>query len=234
MPPSDFTNMHRIFRSEVRLKVASNNDTKRHKTSLQLCAHGRSLWFLFEYNGSDFYYVLNDRCSVIRGESPDADYVLQDEEKQLAEAAKKKSRWRARSASSMDQSEGDRENIFVVYVREETPDSLLRRVNSSESSLPLPSIQDDEDEVRLIIRCSNKSERDQWISVISGGLYAVRSSTVETLKQSVRKYLESSERARMTFIALRKYIVDQYGQVTFDVNADICEALVKRHLVTMA
>ncbi len=234
MPPSDFTNMHRIFRSDVRLKVISNNDTKSHKTSLQICTHGRSLWMLW-FHDVDHYHVLNDRCSVIRGESPDADYILQSEKEKLAEDAKKRSRWRARKQSMEDSKDDPRENIFIIYLREETPASLIRRANSSESSsLPLPTISDDEDEVCLIVRCSNKSERDQWIDTIKGGLFSVRSSTVETLKQTVNEYLESSARERMTFIALRKYIVDRFGQVTFDINSDICEALVKRYLVTMA
>jgi len=236
MPPSDFSNMHRILRSEVRLKVIKgNSDSTGHKTSLQICAHGRSLWFLYDLDSKDVFFCLNDRCSVIRGESPDADDVIKAEIEQVQDAEKNRSKWRSRKTSDIDHIDDPRENILIVYVREENPENLIRRMSSGSSPLPpRPIIANDDDDICLIVRTSSKEERDQWIDVIAQGLYAVRASTVEMLKQNVNEYLTSSERSRVTFIGLRKYIVERFGQVVFDVNADICEALVKRYLVTMA
>ena len=114
----------------------------------------------------------------IRGESPDADYTLQSEKENSLKMQRRGVD--GEQEQSMEDSKDDpRENIRYLPSRGNTGffDS------SRESSSPLliiPTISDDEDEVCLIVRCSNKSERDQWIDTIKGGLFSVRSSTVET------------------------------------------------------
>jgi len=84
-------------------------------------------------------------------------------------------------------------------------------------------------QLRMVLNMKTVATRDQWLKRLESALEAVHPDTPKRMVAHVNEYLRNKDRSRVTYLAVRRDVVESFGEVVVKINETILEQIMKTY-----